>query len=586
MRGERRRTGDGRRVYQHAEIAWGPFERRLRLGVAVDPSAATAAYRTGILRIMLPLAAAAAAAAGRDHGAGPVTTDAGTEEPTPRVQGGEVDEPAEEPEGALPETLPVLPLKETVVFPEAVAPLAVGEERSIRLIDEVLNGPDRLLALVVSRDPEVSEPGPDQLHEIGTVAVVQRMVRVPDGTVRILAQGLRRVRLGPYTQTEPFLGGAAWRRCPTTPSGPPRSRRSRGTSRASSRRMIELVPHLPDELQIAVANMEDPTTLSYVIAASMRLSVEERQELLEESDLAARLRRLTVLCHARAGAAGAGGQDPERRPARHRQGPARVLPAPAAQGDPRGAGRGRRRAGRDRGAARAQLAEVDPPEEVRAAAERELSRLERLPQASAEYGVVRTYLDWILSLPWNTITEDDLDLTRARAVLDEDHYDIEKVKDRIIEHLAVARLKQRRRRPDPVLRGPARGRQDVARASRSRGPWGGASRASRWAGVRDESGDPRPPAHLRRRDARHDRARDPRRRRHEPGDDGGRDRQDGLRLPGRPRLGDARGARPGPERDLPGPLPRPAARPVAGALPVHGRTCSRRSRPRCSTGWR
>ena len=99
----------------------------------------------------------------------------------------------------------MLPLKETVVFPEAVAPLAIGEERSIRLIDEVLNRPDRMLALVVSRDPEVTEPAPDQMHEIGTVAVVQRMVRVPDGTVRILAQGLRRVRLGPYTQTEPFL---------------------------------------------------------------------------------------------------------------------------------------------------------------------------------------------------------------------------------------------------------------------------------------------------------------------------------------------------------------------------------------------
>jgi ATP-dependent Lon protease len=111
----------------------------------------------------------------------------------------------EDGEVGIPATLPVLPLKETVVFPEAVAPLAVAEPRSVRLIDEVMNRPDRMVALVTSRDPELPEPGPDQIHDIGTVAVVQRMVRVPDGTVRILAQGLRRIRVGPYTQTDPFL---------------------------------------------------------------------------------------------------------------------------------------------------------------------------------------------------------------------------------------------------------------------------------------------------------------------------------------------------------------------------------------------
>ena len=139
-----------------------------------------------------------------------------------------------QPDLAIPGTLPVLPLKETVVFPEAVAPLAIGEARSVRLIDEVMNRPDRMVALVTSRDPELPEPGPDQIHDIGTVAVVQRMVRVPDGTVRILAQGLRRIRVGPYTQTDPFLEADRRGGPSTTPSAPPRSRRWRATSRASS----------------------------------------------------------------------------------------------------------------------------------------------------------------------------------------------------------------------------------------------------------------------------------------------------------------------------------------------------------------
>ena len=214
------------------------------------------------------------------------------EDEAPEVAGPDEEQEAEAP---LPEALPVLPLKETVLFPEAVAPLAIGEERSIRLIDEVLNTPERMLVVAVSRDPEMSEPPPDQVHDVGVTAVVQRMVRVPDGGVRILVQGRRRVRLGPYTQTEPFLVAHIEEmpdRAERTTEVEALARNLQGVFT----RMIELVPHLPDELQIAVANLEDPTTLSYLISASIRLSVEERQELLEEVDLEARLRRLTVLC--------------------------------------------------------------------------------------------------------------------------------------------------------------------------------------------------------------------------------------------------------------------------------------------------
>ena len=316
---------------------------------------------------------------------------------------------------------------------------AIGEERSIRLIDEVLNTPERMLVVAVSRDPEMSEPPPDQVHDVGVTAVVQRMVRVPDGGVRILVQGRRRVRLGPYTQTEPFLVAHIEEmpdRAERTTEVEALARNLQGVFT----RMIELVPHLPDELQIAVANLEDPTTLSYLISASIRLSVEERQELLEEVNLEARLRRLTVLCTRELELLELGAKiqsdvqldmDKSQREFFLRQQLKAIREELGEGGD----------AGSEIEELRERLAEADPPEQVRAAAERELARLERLPQESAEHGVVRTYIDWILAIPWSTTTEDDLDLERARGILDEDHYDIEKVKDRIIEQLAVARLK-------------------------------------------------------------------------------------------------------------------------------------------------
>ena len=340
---------------------------------------------------------------------------------------------------AIPGTLPVLPLKETVVFPEAVAPLAIGEPRSVRLIDEVMNRPDRMVALVTGRDPDAPEPGPDQIHEIGTVAIVQRMVRVPDGTVRILAQGLRRVRVVDYTQTEPFLEATVEEVFDHAERTTEVEALARNLQSVFTK-MIDLVPHLPDELQVAVANLEDPTTLSYLIASSVRISVEERQELLEETDLEARLRRLTVLCNRELELLELGAKiqsdvqldmDKTQREFFLRQ-QLKAIRQELGEGPDEG---------REVEELRERLIAASPPEEIRVAAERELGRLDRLPAESPEYGVVRNYLDWILAIPWSVVTEDDLDLERARAILDEDHYDIEKVKDRIIEQLAVARLK-------------------------------------------------------------------------------------------------------------------------------------------------
>jgi ATP-dependent Lon protease len=344
------------------------------------------------------------------------------------------------PAGEIPRQLPVLPLKETVVFPGAMAPLAIGEERSIRLIDDVVDSATRMVALVTARDPSVAEPSPELLYDVGTVAVVQRMMKVPDGTLRILAQGVERIRVGPYTSTSPYL-------IAQVEAMPERGERSKEVValgrniQAIFSRIIDLVPYLPDELELAVANIEDPVLLGHIIAASMRFSTEEKQELLSEMNLETRLRRVMVLLNREAEVLELGAKiqsevqsdmEKEQREYYLRQ-QLRAIQQELGETDETQA---------EINELRLRLAEADPPAEIRMAAERELDRLSRLPSAAAEYGVIRTYIDWILSIPWNVHTEDNLDLRRARRILDEDHYDIEKVKDRIIEHLAVARLKQ------------------------------------------------------------------------------------------------------------------------------------------------
>ncbi len=357
----------------------------------------------------------------------------------PQAPAGEVPE--------LPARLPVLPTKGLVVFPHSVTPLVVGEDRSIRLIDDVMNREDRLLALVAARDPEVEEPPPEDIYTVGTAARVQRMVKMPDGTVRVLAEGLDRVRVGGYEQTTPFLEATVTTLPDVLDEGTELDALARNLQTIFGR-VIELVPYLPDELHVAAANVEDPAMLSYLIASALRLPLEERQELLELTDVRERLRRLTVIVNREVEVLELGAKiqsdvqsDMEQTQREHflRQ-QLRAIQEELGESD-----EGQAEVNELRG----RLEEVDPPDEVRQAVERELGRLERLPSGAAEHSVIRTYIDWILSIPWNVRTEDDLDLTRAREILDEDHYDIDKVKERIVEHLAVVRLNPDA--PAPIL---------------------------------------------------------------------------------------------------------------------------------------
>jgi ATP-dependent Lon protease len=338
----------------------------------------------------------------------------------------------------LPDALPVLPLRETVAFPNTMTPLAVGQERSIQLVNDVLAG-DRTLVMVASRDPEVEVPGPDDLYRVGVAGVVARMLKMPDGTLRILVNGAQRVRIDNFVRTEPYLVARIDEEPDVIEETPELEALVRHVQNTFSN-IIEGVPYLPEELQIAVANIDDPSALAHMIAASLRLKTEEKQELLEEPDVAKRLRRLSELLAREQEVMELGSRiqdqvqsemDAAQREYFLRQ-QLKAIQDELGETDETQA---------EINELREKMEEAGLPEPVREQAERELSRLEKLPPAAAEHGVIRTYLEWILDLPWSKSTEDNLDLDHARTVLDEDHYDIEKVKDRILEHLAVRKLK-------------------------------------------------------------------------------------------------------------------------------------------------
>jgi len=337
-----------------------------------------------------------------------------------------------------PSLLPVLPLKETVVFPESMTPLAVGQERSIRLIDEVVAG-ERTLALLTVKNVETEQPSWDDVYPIGTRAVVHKMIKVPDGTLRILVQGLDRIRLQTPMREEPYLVAEFEELPDVTPESPEVEALTRNVQ-GQFAQIIGLTPYLPEELQLAAANVDDPSALCHLVATTLRLKTVERQELLETLDVEQRLRRVLSILGRELQVSELGSKiqlqvtseiDKGQREYFLRQ-QLKAIQEELGEGDDQQA---------EVTELREQVEAKKLPEPVQKAALRELSRLERLPPAAAEYGVIRTYLDWILTLPWGELTPDNLDLDHARVVLDEDHYDLEKVKERIIEYLAVAKLK-------------------------------------------------------------------------------------------------------------------------------------------------
>jgi ATP-dependent Lon protease len=338
----------------------------------------------------------------------------------------------------LPERVGVLPLRDAVTFPDMMIPLNVGQERSIELINDVLRG-DRSIVMVAGRNPALETPAPEDLYSVGVIGTVARMIRVPDGTLRVLIQGGQRVRIEQWTATEPYLVAEVAAAPDVVKQTPELVALMRNVQQTFTDIVAE-VPYLPEELQIMVANVEDPSALTHLIGGALRLKTEDKQALLEELDVAKRLRRLSQILARELEVVAIGSKIQSQVQSELEKGQReyflrqqlKAIQEELGEADEVQA---------EVNEVREQLSAIALPDEVRKQADRELARLERLQPAMAEYGVVRGYLEWIAALPWDTATEDNLDLAHARATLDEDHYDIELVKERILEFLAVRSLK-------------------------------------------------------------------------------------------------------------------------------------------------
>lgn len=345
------------------------------------------------------------------------------------------------PEVEIPDELPILPLRGLVVYPQTTIPLTVGQPRSIKLVDEVVAG-DRLIGLVASRNPELETPGPDEIYDYGTLAQIHRLFRAPDGTIRLLVQGLARIKIDEYTATEPYLRA----RVSAAPEIVETSIEVEALMRSVVElfgRMADLVPSIPSELINAALNVDDPLQLVYALATYIRISLEDQQNLLRLDSVLEKLRRLMTILTKELEVLELGHQIQTEAQSEMEKMQREYFLREQLKAIQRELGEGDEQAVEIE-EFRRKIDQANMPEEAEREARRELDRLSRLPTAAAEYGVIRTYLDWMVSLPWNITTEDNLDIQHARAVLDEDHYGLEDVKERILEYLAVRKLRQER----------------------------------------------------------------------------------------------------------------------------------------------
>src|ERR1700674_5221971 len=362
--------------------------------------------------------------------------------------------PAVNLEGAVPSHLPVLPLKSTVVFPRIFIPLSVGRRRSLQLLED-LSGAERHIAVATQLDETAEEVGFKDLHHVGAMVRVQHMLKLPDGTVQLAVLGLRRIRLTSALTEDPYLTCAV-EMLPESAGAIPALEREALVRRAISsfQQLVTLAPHLPAELSSGAAAIDDPLHLAYYIANHIRLTTEQRQEILELDTAKAKLERLLGHMGHELEALELGGKIQSQAEEQMGKAQREYFLREQLKAIQRELGELDSELG-ELGELRERIEKAGLPPEARREADREIARLERIPSASPESSVIRTYLELIVALPWNTSTGSEVDVAKAREILDADHYDLDKVKQRIVEHLAVRRLKQQRksteRGREPIL---------------------------------------------------------------------------------------------------------------------------------------
>ncbi len=352
----------------------------------------------------------------------------------------------------LPDVLPVLALKDVVIFPYIILPLSVGRDKSIQAVDQAL-AEHRIIMLVTQKDPAVEEPGEDDFHRFGTAAVIMRMLKLPDGRIRILVQGLSRARIEHLSQSEPFLQArVAQIDEPGWEPGLEVEALTRSV-KESLNRVVGLGKNISPEVVIIAANLGDPGRLADLAASNLDLKLEEAQEILETLAPVERLKRVNealareiqlLTMQQKISTQARGEMDKSQREYFLRQ-QLKAIREELGEGD---------ELADEIEGYRKLVHEKQLPEEAATEVERQIKKLERSHPDSAETSVLRTYLDWMTGLPWGQVSADEIDLEHARQVLDEDHYGLDKVKQRIVEYLAVRKLNPETKGPILCFVGP------------------------------------------------------------------------------------------------------------------------------------
>jgi ATP-dependent Lon protease len=349
------------------------------------------------------------------------------------------------------EEISIIPIKGTVVFPYLIVPLIVTDQKHARLIDETLMS-GKIIGLFAQKNASVEQAKPEDIYPVGTAASILKMLRFPDGSVRFLVQGLSRVKIKSYNQTEPYLVAQIDMIEETAEKSVEVEALVRNVLDLL-KKVVELAPYLSEELQITAINTDDPNRLADLIASNLNISVAQKQELLETFDTKERLRK--VLSHInrevevlelsrriQSQTASELGKTQKEYILREQL---KAIQKELGEADERMV---------ELDEFKKKIKEAKMSSEAQDAAQKELDRLSKMNPAAAEYTVSRTYLDWLVNLPWSKSTDDILDIKKAKKILDEDHYDLEKVKERILEYLAVRKLKQDMKGPILCFVGP------------------------------------------------------------------------------------------------------------------------------------
>src|SRR5664280_1174167 len=369
--------------------------------------------------------------------------------------------PAEPEPAKYPEVLPILPLRGVVVYPQTAVPLTIGQMRSIKLVDEVSVTPGKMVGLVAARNPDLEEPGPADLYQVGTIATVHQLFRVPDNTIRLLVQGLARFRLGEFVQNDPYYKAKIELIPETTETGLEIDALAR-SARDQFEQISGLTPSIPRELVASITSLEDSLQTAYTIANFQRIDLQDAQTLLELDSTKAKLEKLVDLLVRETEVLSLGakiqnqarsGIEKVQREYYLRE-QMKAIQKELGENDEQTI---------DVDEFRKKIGEAKMPEEAEKQARREVDRLSRLPTAAAEYGVIRSYLDWLVTLPWSQGTQDNLDIAHARKILDQDHYGLQDIKERILEFLAVRKLRLDRKddKSEPSKDLIRRDREDV-----------------------------------------------------------------------------------------------------------------------------